>query len=79
MSKQDMIEAAQRYAKADASDPFAFARAITHLRNGIASRLTSSGKAAYYDATEDTEPRSIETPTGKVEWRAVVWRNVSRP
>lgn len=75
-----MIEAAKRYAMADASDPFAFSRAMTHLRNGIAEYSTQTGEPAYYDAEMATEPRSIPLPNGKtLDWDAVVWRSRSRP
>jgi hypothetical protein len=73
-------EAAERYALADNSDPFAFARAKTHLANGIASFANANGEAAYYSADEGTELRQITMPNGeKLEWHATVYRNRFRP
>lgn len=74
------IEAAKRYAASDPSDPFTFRRAMTHLRNGVASFSNKEGKSAFYDAGLHHEPRSITMPNGEtLEWQAEVYRNVSRP
>ena len=78
--KQEMTEAAKRYAASDPSDPFAFRRAMTHLANGVASYGSKDGKPAYYDAELYHEPRAIIMPNGqKLEWQAEVYRNVHRP
>jgi hypothetical protein len=80
MSKREMIEAAKRYAASDASDPFAFNRAMTHLANGVASYANKDGNKGYYDAELHHEPRAIVMPNGKtLEWQAEVYRNIYRP
>jgi hypothetical protein len=76
-----MDEGARRYAAADKSDPFAYARARTHMKNGIAG-LAQNGGDAFYDATEDTETRKLPNgPDGKegAEYQAVVYRSRVRP
>jgi len=47
------IEGAVRYARSQASDPFAFARCMTHINMGIVSTL-ENGEDAMYDADEIT-------------------------
>ena len=75
-----LIEAAQRYAASDPSDPFAFKRAMTHLGNEVASYSNQNGQAAFYDAELHYEARAITLPSGKkLEWQAEVYRNVHRP
>lgn len=75
-----MVEGAKRYAMADASDPFAFGRAMAHLRSGVAEYSDAQGESAYYDAEMSTEPRSIPLPNGQtLDWDATVWKNRSRP
>lgn len=75
-----MHQAAERYAASDKSDPFAYRRAMTHLRNGIAVWSDQQGQPAYYDAEEALEPRAIKMPNGQVlEWNATVYRNIRRP
>jgi len=69
------IEGAKRYADADRSDPFAFSRAMTHIRAGI-TRPNNDGQAAEYDAEPFSEQR--RTPTGE-SYTATVYRNVVRP
>lgn len=65
-----MLRSAQDYAAAERSDPFALARALTHLRSGVASA------DARYEAEEGTETRAL--PNGRT-FQVVVWRNVKRP
>lgn len=62
-----MVMGARNYAKANASDPFAFARCMTHIGNGIATYADNDGKPGYYDATED-----------KNEYGQRTWRNIAR-
>lgn len=45
-----ILEGAARYAAADASDPWAYARAVTHIRTGVASPYNADGDEAFYDA-----------------------------
>jgi hypothetical protein len=75
-----MVAAAERYAKADNSDPFAYARAMAHLRNGVAEYSNKDGQATFYSAELHYEPRAIKMPNGQVlEWQAEVYRNRFRP
>lgn len=70
------VEAAKRYAASDRSDPFAYARAMTHLQNGICRTPDSQHQAAIYDAEPFEETRVL--PDGR-EYHATVYRNVVRP
>jgi hypothetical protein len=76
----EMRQAAERYAASEKSDPWAYARALTHIRNGVASYTDQHGRSAFYSADEGNEPRAIKMPNGQVlEWQAVVYRNMIRP
>jgi len=75
-TNRNMLAAAERYAQADRSDPFALARARLHLSNGIASYANANGQAAYYEAEPYQETRYL--PDGR-EYQATVYRNVVRP
>lgn len=46
-SFQRMMAGAAAYARADKSDPFAFARAKAHILNGVATPAEREGKPAY--------------------------------
>lgn len=74
-TKQQMIEAAKRYAAADKSDPFAFARAMTHLGNGL-SGMSQRGEDQFYDADEFREERFL--PDGRA-YHVTAYRNLRRP
>lgn len=54
-----MLRSAQAYAAAERSDPFALARALTHLRSGVASI------DATYEAEWDVDS------FGRAVWRNV--------
>lgn len=69
------LEALRRYAAADASDPFAFARGMAHLRNRM-GRPLQDGSDGHYDATEAVEMRKL--PNGGAEYPVTVYRNVAR-
>ena len=71
-----MNRAARAYAESEASDPWAYARAMTHLGNGIAQWANADGEGAFYSAEEVSETRVL--PDG-VEYQARVWRNRFRP
>jgi len=71
-----MQRQAKLYAQSEASDPFAYARAMTHLGNGIAEYANHNGEAAYYSAEECSETRKL--PDGE-EYQATVYRNRFRP
>lgn len=77
-----MRRAAKLYALADASDPFAYARAMTHLGNGIACYSNANGQEAFYSAEEGNETRVLPNgPNGEKgeEYQAIVYRNRFRP
>lgn len=80
LNQHIMIEAAKRYAAANASDPFAYARAMTHIGNGIAVYADREGKPSYYDAELDTETRYLPTANGGMgeAYQATVYKNVAR-
>lgn len=65
-----MLQSARDYAAGDRSDPFTFARAMTHLHNGIASA------ECRYEAEEGTETRTL--PDGRT-YQATVYWNMKRP
>lgn len=71
-----MQRQAQLYARSEASDPFAYARAMTHLQNGIAEYSNANGEEAYYSAEEFSETRVLPDGT---EYQATVYRNRFRP
>ncbi len=72
---QRRIEAAKRYAAADRTDPWIFARAMAHMSNGVCG-FTEDGKDAFYSADEYIEERI--TVTGQT-FPVTVWRNMVRP
>ncbi len=71
----DHIAAARRYAIADKSDPFTLARAMSHLRSGIAS-FNNDGEPAFYRADPVAETRKL--PDGRT-YTATAYRNLARP
>ncbi len=71
-----MQRSAKLYALADASDPFAYAKAITHIGNGIACYSNANGQEAFYSAEEYSETRILPD---KTEYKATVYRNRFRP
>ncbi len=79
MSTLTLTLAAERYAAANASDPFALARAQAHLRNGVASYALPDGKPGYYDAEEHQERREMVVNGKVISWSATIYRNVARP
>lgn len=83
-----MTLAAKRYAQADRTDPFAYSRAMSHIKNGVASfsrpvldergEPTDEEIATYYDATGYMEGRSFKRANGEV-YQVQAWRNMVRP
>lgn len=64
MSKERrrMIEGAGRYAAANRSDPFAYARAMSHTQTGVAGiRVNEANERidAFYDAKVGIEKRKL--------------------
>ena len=77
--KRDMIDAASRFAQADRSDPFAMARAITHMKNGIASPSNDKGQVAYYDAEQIVEHREFTHDGRTVKYTVPAFIGLVRP
>lgn len=87
-TKRRMRDGAKLYAASDRSDPFAYARALTHIENGVASPsrpgnqeyAIPQGVPAYYSAESHLEERKIVAGNGRdVTAHVVVYRNVQRP
>ena len=80
--KQRWTEAAKRYADADRSDPFTFARAMTHIRTGIVG-FKDRGGEAIYSADEHMEtrqlPAGMKFSNGDTEYQVRAYRNITRP
>lgn len=78
--KNRIEEAAQRYAAADRTDPFALARARAHIKNGIAD-LDADG-APHYDADEVLEtrrlPDGMKFLDGSDTYEVKAYRNIKR-
>lgn len=72
-----LVEGARNYAMADKSDPFCFARAMTHLNQGVVG-YDADGNEAIYTADAATEMRP--SPMGdNTNYPVTVYRNVKRP
>lgn len=82
IQKQRWMDGAERYARADRSDPFALARAMTHIRNGIVG-LRSDGYEACYSADEHMETRTLpdgmKFSNGDTDYQVRTYRNITRP
>lgn len=81
-----MVEGARRYAAANRSDPFALARALSHVANGVAGyrwQANNEREDAFYDAKQGTEDRTL--PKGQVfsdgsnKHKVVVYTDVKVP
>ncbi|HAX40276.1 MAG TPA: hypothetical protein DCY10_05320 [Clostridiales bacterium] len=70
-----MLAGAAAYAAADKSDPFAYARAIAHIKSGVAGVLPN-GSDAFYSAEEYPEQRTLEDGT---TFNVPAYRNICRP
>jgi hypothetical protein len=62
-SRERYVKAAERYAKADRSDPWALARALAHIEQGICGYVERGETMvdALYDATPHTELRKMQS------------------
>ncbi len=74
-SQREREEAAEMYARAEKSDPFARARIRTHMNNGVCG-FTQQGGDAFYSAEEHMEDRMLDNGT---KYQAPVYRNRVRP
>jgi hypothetical protein len=57
-NEQRVLNAAKRYAAFDKSDPFALARALCHIRQGLCN-YTADGKEGWYDAEEHSRVEGV--------------------
>lgn len=72
-----LVEGARHYAAADKNDPFALARAMTHIRVGICTP-NQAGEDASYNA----EPYTVQRPhplNPGTTFPATEWKNRVRP
>lgn len=76
---QRMEVAALNYAKADRSDPFAYSRTMTHLKNGISSLVNQHGQDAFYSATPFQDKRSYNNGKKEVEYHVTAYKDIIRP
>lgn len=70
--------AAERYARAEPSDPFLWDRIRTHMANGVAG-FGADGVDAFYSAIEGSEERSFQRDGEIVTYQAVTYSNRQRP
>lgn len=63
------------YAEANKSDPWAYARGVAHIKNGIVGYLENGGDA-FYEAERTQESRKL--PDGR-EYFVDVYKNIKRP
>ena len=75
--RQRYIDGAKKYARANASDPFAFNRCMTHINQGIVG-FNEQGEEAIYSAEEALEERPSPMNDGTT-YTVTVFRNVKRP
>lgn len=86
LSRARMIDGARIYAKSDRTDPFAMARMVTHIDNGVASvhrpanaDYELSPGPAYYNAEMHREQHQLKQGDEVISVDRVVYRNVTRP
>lgn len=73
LHSERMLAGCARYAAADRSDPFAYSRAVSHTKSGIADPLHA------YDADEGVEIRRYEANGQTIEYPVTVFSNIKRP
>lgn len=86
MTRNDLdlyVNGARLYAAADKSDPFAFARAMAHIRSGIVGRSLQDGQHVMYNAEVVPETRTLppgyQFSDGSNTYQVQSFRNVVRP
>jgi hypothetical protein len=82
----EMVQGARHYAAADRTDPFAFSRAMSHVKNGVASYRRGdnqdydiSAGPAFYNATPFRDQRAVKIGDREVKVDSISYRNVTRP
>lgn len=82
----EMVQGARHYAAADRTDPFAFSRAMSHIKSGVATyrrgdnpEYDISMGPAFYDATPFRDQRSVKIGDRVVKVDTISYRNVTRP
>jgi hypothetical protein len=73
-NRDRIVRGAVAYAAADKSDPFTFARCMTHINQGLCRPLVDGGNG-HYNAEATTEVRLL--PDGR-EYLAIGYRNIQR-
>lgn len=74
-----MYEGAAVYARADRSDPFSYARALAHIKSGVASVSNDKGQPAYYDAEPVLEHREYSHEGRVIKYTVPAYINMVRP
>lgn len=79
-----MTIGAFNYAQADRSDPFAYAKAMSHIKNGICDQRfdnkNNEQRLCHYEADLTQEQRSFVNGEGKiVEYTVPTYVNMKRP
>ena len=74
-----MLAAAERYARADKSDPFTYNRILSHIENGVASVNNGKDKHGYYDAEEYAEHREYQHEGRTVKYTVPAFKDMVRP
>lgn len=79
--RANMVAGAHLYALADRSDPFTFARCMTHINNRVCTPEVTAkdGKQDIYMAEGFNETRSYEHQGKKVEFSVRAYKNIRRP
>jgi hypothetical protein len=79
----EMTAGALRYAAAEKSDPFAFARAMTHINNGIAQFTVNRENQRPSDGYYDAEPIKVDAfyvMNGEtIHYKRTEYKNIARP
>lgn len=85
VKKARMVEGAKRYAAADRTDPFAYARAMTHIKCGVATVIRQEhnkdydldrAATAFYNAENYIYDREVP---GIGEVPTIGYRSMVRP
>lgn len=62
--REHLIDGIRLYAEAEKSDPFAFARGMSHLKSGVCSVSTLTGEPGFYEATRTIDADGVARYTG---------------